>query len=227
MTLSESDLDGDAGTYQVAEWQLRPFAKGRAWRSYWFSKSSLMPIWFVLFLSAAIILSHTDRPYSARTILVLLVLAASGAFRVWNYTVEHRRSMAIQRLGRLVDKPSSTIQFFAELTLFDGRRRYGSDTGVVRVVDGWIVYDGLRTSFSVAASRLKPFKRWWCRSGRWSFEFTSNGQTRRAQLSAFDAKAAEKLAVEIEAAVSAHGLSRGVTVLPPLSAPSKEARVLA
>ena len=46
-------------------------------------------------------------------------------------------------------------------------------------------------------------------------------------MSVFDAKAAEKLAVEIEAAVSAHGLSRGVTVLPPLSAPSKEARVLA
>ncbi len=81
-----------------------------------------------------------------------LVMATAA---IWTRARSRRAS---PYLADLLDLPAACPQFPVELTYLVGNLSYGSDAGIVSFVDGWMHFQGRRTSWSLnlANSSLDP-----------------------------------------------------------------------
>ncbi|HEY0866193.1 MAG TPA: hypothetical protein VGE01_02375 [Fimbriimonas sp.] len=92
--------------------------------------------------------------------LVSAVLLSSlgvfvGFFSFGGYLLLRR--FPADRVLRLAQHPSPVEQFPVEISLDRAGVPYGEDSGFITFVNGWLVYEGLHTSFSVRSKDVREF----------------------------------------------------------------------
>ncbi len=123
----------------------------------WFLKDADVPVRFVFWcLSGAFCIGGLLCFYNSQIASGLSILAlASGLstcaqlpLRTW------RRRLAAQ-VDQLATLPSPEAAFPCQIEVFGNGYFAGKDQGVVTFVDGWLHYEGLRTSFSFLPSAVR------------------------------------------------------------------------
>lgn len=90
-------------------------------------------------------------PWVPDAIIWLPILAGAALRNTWFSMLYGRANRAVEKL---LDDPPTVPQLPVRITLWSGDWAIGKDEGVVSFCDGWMHYQGLRTSFSLHRSNV-------------------------------------------------------------------------